>query len=81
MGTTDRLREGGAMTHAPYTPELRSIPLTFMDCLDYDFVFNRDHQDGARICNFGKPIRIYLFGKPALCCDLCNCAMCPRGFP
>jgi hypothetical protein len=60
-------------------PSNGSLICTFADCPDHSIFFACGF-DGETICKFGQPDRIYLFGKPALCKDLCNSRACPRGF-
>jgi hypothetical protein len=68
-----------AQQHRTITPGKGDIS-TFLDCEEYSLFFSSEIH-GERICKFGAPDRIYLFGKPALCGDLCKRGLCPVGFP
>ena len=52
--------------HTPYQPELRSIPLTFLDCPDFKQVSVFD------VCD-------YYYGT--LCHTMRMKESCPRGYP
>ena len=49
-----------------------------LDCPVCSLYFSPEYPKGEYICKFGQPDRMYIFGTPRTCSEICAQRKCPR---